>query len=63
VIRELEPITRNVYAGSIGYLGWHGDADTAIAIRTAVIQDGACTCRPAPASSTTPIRRRNGKRR
>lgn len=40
VIRELEPIRRNVYAGSIGYLGWHGDADTAIAIRTAVIKDG-----------------------
>jgi anthranilate synthase component 1 len=40
VISELEPIKRNVYAGSIGYLGWHGDADTAIAIRTAVIQDG-----------------------
>ena len=45
VIRELEPIKRNVYAGSIGYLGWgepgrSGDADTAIAIRTAVIQDG-----------------------
>ncbi len=40
VIRELEPIKRNVYAGSIGYLGWHGDADTAIAIRTAVIKDG-----------------------
>lgn len=45
VIAELEPIRRNVYAGSIGYLGWgeegrSGDADTAIAIRTAVIQDG-----------------------
>jgi len=40
IIRELEPIKRNVYAGSIGYIGWHGDADTAIAIRTAVIQDG-----------------------
>src|SRR5690554_1276369 len=40
IIRELEPIRRNVYAGSIGYIGWHGDADTAIAIRTAVIQDG-----------------------
>ncbi|MFC6840888.1 anthranilate synthase component I [Xanthomonas theicola] len=40
VIRELEPIQRNVYAGSIGYLGWHGDADTAIAIRTAVIKHG-----------------------
>ena len=40
VIAELEPIKRNVYAGSIGYIGWHGDADTAIAIRTAVIKDG-----------------------
>ena len=40
IIRELEPVKRNVYAGAIGYLGWHGDADTAIAIRTAVIQGG-----------------------
>jgi anthranilate synthase component 1 len=40
IIRGLEPVKRNVYAGSIGYIGWHGDADTAIAIRTAVIQDG-----------------------
>ncbi len=63
VIRELEPIKRNVYAGSIGYIGWHGDADTAIAIRTAVIRTAACTCRPAPASSTTRTRTRNGTRR
>jgi anthranilate synthase component 1 len=40
IIRELEPVKRNVYSGAVGYLGWHGDADTAIAIRTAVIQDG-----------------------
>jgi anthranilate synthase component 1 len=40
VIRELEPIKRNIYAGAIGYIGWSGDTDTAIAIRTAVIQDG-----------------------
>ena len=40
VIAELEPIKRNIYAGAIGYIGWWGDADTAIAIRTAVIQDG-----------------------
>ncbi len=40
IIRELEPVKRTVYAGAIGYIGWHGDADTAIAIRTAVIQDG-----------------------
>ncbi|MGH8031415.1 MAG: anthranilate synthase component I [Luteimonas sp.] len=40
LIRELEPVKRNVYSGAVGYIGWHGDADTAIAIRTAVIQDG-----------------------
>ena len=40
VIRALEPVKRNVYSGAVGYLGWHGDGDTAIAIRTAVIQDG-----------------------
>jgi anthranilate synthase component 1 len=40
VIRELEPIARNIYSGAVGYLGWWGDADTAIAIRTAVIPDG-----------------------
>ncbi len=40
IIDELEPVKRNVYAGAVGYLGWWGDADTAIAIRTAVIKDG-----------------------
>ena len=40
IIRELEPIKRNIYAGAIGYIGWWGDADTAIAIRTAVIHEG-----------------------
>jgi len=40
VIRELEPVKRNIYSGAVGYLGWWGDADTAIAIRTAVVQDG-----------------------
>ncbi|HJR74059.1 MAG TPA: anthranilate synthase component I [Luteimonas sp.] len=40
IIRELEPVKRNVYSGAVGYISWHGDADTAIAIRTAVIQDG-----------------------
>ncbi len=40
VIQELEPVRRNIYSGAVGYVGWWGDADTAIAIRTAVIQDG-----------------------
>lgn len=40
IIQELEPHKRNIYAGAIGWIGWQGNADTAIAIRTAVIQDG-----------------------
>ncbi len=39
IIDELEPVKRGVYAGAVGYLGWHGNMDTAIAIRTAVIKD------------------------
>jgi len=35
----LEKVKRNVYAGAVGYWGWHGDMDMAIAIRTAVIKD------------------------
>ncbi len=39
IIDELEPVRRGVYAGAVGYLSWHGNMDTAIAIRTAVIRD------------------------
>jgi anthranilate synthase component 1 len=39
IIAELEPVKRNVYAGAVGYWGWHDDMDWAIAIRTAVIKD------------------------
>ncbi len=39
IIDELEPVKRGIYAGPVGYLGWHGNMDTAIAIRTAVIKD------------------------
>ena len=39
IIAELEPLKRGVYSGAIGYLGWSGNMDTAIAIRTAVIKD------------------------
>jgi len=41
IIEELEPVRRGVYAGAVGYIGWSGNMDTAIAIRTAVIKDGA----------------------
>jgi anthranilate synthase component I len=40
IIYELETIKRGIYAGAIGYLGWNGNMDTAIAIRTCVIKDG-----------------------
>ncbi len=40
IIDELEPVKRGVYGGAIGYIGWNGNMDTAIAIRTAVIKDG-----------------------
>ena len=40
IIDELEPTKRGVYAGAVGYLGFSGDMDLAIAIRTAVIKEG-----------------------
>jgi anthranilate synthase component I len=40
IIDELEPVKRGIYSGAVGYLSWHGNMDTAIAIRTAVIKDG-----------------------
>ncbi len=40
IIDELEPVKRGVYSGAVGYIGWNGNMDTAIAIRTAVIRDG-----------------------
>ena len=39
IIDELEPVKRGIYAGAVGYLGFHGDMDLAIAIRTAVVKD------------------------
>lgn len=39
IIDELEPSKRGIYAGAVGYLGFNGDMDLAIAIRTGVIKD------------------------
>lgn len=39
IIDELEPVKRGIYGGAMGYLGWGGNMDMAIAIRTAVIRD------------------------
>jgi len=40
IIEELEPEDRGVYSGAVGYIGWNGNMDTAIAIRTAIITGG-----------------------
>jgi anthranilate synthase component 1 len=38
IIAELEPEVRGAYAGAVGYLDFRGSLDTAIALRTAVVQ-------------------------
>jgi para-aminobenzoate synthetase component 1 len=40
IIDELEPVTRGVYTGAIGYIGFDGSTDLNIAIRTMVIKEG-----------------------
>lgn len=36
IIEELEPVRRGPYTGSLGYIGWNGDLDLNIIIRTLV---------------------------
>ncbi|BCJ61209.1 anthranilate synthase component I [Micromonospora endophytica] len=40
IIEELEPVRRGLYGGTVGYFGFGGDLDMAIAIRTALIRAG-----------------------
>ena len=40
IIEELEPHQRGIYCGSIGYIGFDGNMETNIAIRTITIKDG-----------------------
>jgi anthranilate synthase component 1 len=40
IIEELEPTRRGLYAGAVGYLGFSGDLDSCIALRTILIKDG-----------------------
>ena len=40
ILRELEPVARGLYTGSIGWLGFDGDLDLNIAIRTMVMREG-----------------------
>ncbi|WP_242521860.1 aminodeoxychorismate synthase component I [Motiliproteus sp. SC1-56] len=44
IIEELEPHRRNVYCGSIGYLGFSGRMDTSICIRTLVAEGNRLHC-------------------
>ena len=38
IIDELEPVSRGLYGGTVGYFGAHGDMDHAITIRTLVFR-------------------------
>ncbi len=40
IIEELEPVRRGLYAGAIGYMDFHGNMDTCIAIRTLLFRGG-----------------------
>jgi anthranilate synthase component 1 len=40
IIESLEPVNRGLFGGVVGYFDFAGNADLAIAIRTAVIRDG-----------------------
>lgn len=42
IIDELEKVRREVYTGAIGYIGFDGNVDLNIVIRTMVIKDGKC---------------------
>ena len=44
IIEELEPHRRGLYCGSIGYIGFNGDADSNITIRTLVYNQGEIRC-------------------
>ncbi len=39
IIDEVEPLKRGIFGGAVGYLGWHGEMDMSIAIRTCVIRE------------------------
>src|SRR5699024_5495474 len=39
LINQLEPVKRGIYGGAIGYMGFNGGIEQAIAIRTGIIKD------------------------
>jgi para-aminobenzoate synthetase component I len=42
VIDTLEPVTRGIYSGAIGYLDFRGAMDLSMVIRTIIVKDGRC---------------------
>lgn len=40
IIEELEPTRRGIYTGSVGWIGYNGDAELNISIRTMIVKDG-----------------------
>ena len=44
IIEELEPHRRGLYCGSIGYIGFDGNMDVNITIRTLVYNQGEIRC-------------------
>ena len=44
IIEEMEPIQREFYGGAVGYLGFNGNLDTCITIRTVLFKDGKAYC-------------------
>ncbi len=43
IIAEIEPTARGPYCGSVGYIGFNGDMDTSITIRTFAIKNNIAT--------------------
>ena len=40
IIAELEPVPRGLYTGAIGWLGFNGESQFSIAIRTVIVEEG-----------------------
>jgi anthranilate synthase component I len=40
ILNEMEPTARNLYAGTIAYIGFDGNIDSCITIRTIILKDG-----------------------
>ncbi|MBU9722019.1 MULTISPECIES: anthranilate synthase component I family protein [Bacillaceae] len=40
IIEELEPVRRGIYTGSLGWIGYNGDMELNITIRTMIVKDG-----------------------